>query len=187
MGNYRRYIVAGGTYFFTVVSYQRKPMLATELARECLRRAIETVRERHPFETPAIVLLPDHLHAIWTLPAGDAKYPMRWRRIKEEFSREYLAAGGYEGPRSMSRQKRQERAFWQRRYWEHQIDDENDFERHFDYIYYNPVKHGLVDSPADWPYSSFHRWVEQGVYPAGWGRQSLGIMRFDDLDETAME
>jgi putative transposase len=187
MSNYRRYLVEGGTYFFTLVIHRRRPLLGSPLGRKCLRDAIEAVRKRHPFEIPASVLLLDHLHMIWTLPSGNANYSLRWRRIKEEFSRAFLAGGGKEGDRSMSRQKRNERGIWQRRFWEHLIEDEVDFERHFDYIHYNPVKHGLTESPADWPYSSFHRWVEQGVYPAGWGRKSDGILRFDDLDETAME
>jgi putative transposase len=170
-----------------VVTHRRRPLLGTALGRRSLRRAIETVRERHPFEIPALVLLPDHLHMIWTLPRGSVRYSVRWRRIKEEFTKEFLAGGGREGDRSVSRQKRKERGVWQRRFWEHLIDSEDDFERHLEYIHYNPVKHGLVDSPVDWPYSSFHRWVERGVYPAGWGRKSAGILRFDDLDETAME
>ena len=99
----------------------------------------------------------------------------------------YLEAGGQEGYRSESRQRRKERGVWQRRFWEHTVKDESDLERHFDYIHYNPVKHGLVESPRDWPYSSFHRWVRLGVYPNDWGCSKYGQLKFDDLEETALE
>ena len=184
MPDYRRYFVPGATYFFTVVTHERKPFLTTPLARRCLRESMAAVRARRPFELTAIVLLPDHLHALRTLPAGDAAYSVRWKRIKEEFTQRYLQAGGAEGQRSASRQRRKERGIWQRRFWEHTIHDEDDFERHVDYIHYNPVKHGLVSCPRDWPYSSFHRWVKLGVYTNYWGS---GPMHFNDLAESAME
>src|SRR5262245_12920126 len=118
MSNYRRYFVPGGTIFFTVVTHQRRPFLTESLARDCLRLAIETVRAKRPFGILAVVLLPDHLHALWTLPGGDTAYSVRWRRIKEEFTVRYLQSGGREGRRSTSRQSRQERGVWQRRFWE---------------------------------------------------------------------
>jgi putative transposase len=187
MPNYRRFTVPGATLFFTVVTDRRRTFLVEPLARRCLREAFRVVRERHPFEIPAIVLLPDHLHAIWILPQGDSDYSTRWRRIKEEFTERFLAEGGIEGERSSSRLAREERAVWQRRFWEHTILDDQDFERHVDYIHYNPVKHGLVASPRDWPFSSFHRWVRRGDYPPDWGCTTHGPLQFDDLDETAME
>ena len=128
MPNYRRFTVPGATLFFTVVTDQRRRFLVDPPARTCLRQAFQVVQQRYPFDIPAIVLLPDHLHALWTLPHGDAEYSMRWRRIKEEFTERYLALGGVEGPRSDSRQRRGERAVWQRRFWEHTIEDEFDFE-----------------------------------------------------------
>ncbi len=124
------------------------------------------------------------MHALWTLPPGDDDYALRWKRIKERFSKSYLAAGGTESVRGASRIVRNERGIWQRRFWEHAIRDENDFERHFDYIHYNPVKHGYVNHPIDWQYSTLHRWTKVGVYSPDWGR---GPLTFDDLDETAME
>jgi putative transposase len=187
MPEYRRLFVPAGTIFFTVVTHNRRPFLIDELARDCLHHAIDTVRMRRPFTIDAIVLLPDHLHTIWTLPDGDQAYPVRWKRIKEHFTTLYLKRGGKEGLRSLSRLKRQERGIWQRRYWDHVIRNEDDLERHFDYIHYNPVKHGLVSCPRDWPWSSFHRWVKQGAYDPQWGCVSNGPLRFDDLDETAME
>jgi len=185
MSEYRRYFVAGGTYFFTVVAHERRPFLCEPLARKFLGEAFRTIQRKRPFEMPAIVLLPDHVHVLWTLPPGDDKYPTRWRRIKEEFTKKYLANGGTEGPISESREARGGRGIWQLRYWEHVIRDETDFDRHFDYIHYNPVKHGYAKSPGAWPYSSFHRWVDRGVYEPDWG--SSEPLDFSDLDETAME
>jgi putative transposase len=187
MPNYRRFTVPGALYFFTVVTNERRPFLVDELARKCLREAFDVVRARYPFEIPAIVLLPDHLHAVWSMPEGDSDYSLRWRRIKEEFTERYLAQGGDEGGKSNSRQKRKERAVWHRRFWEHMIRDDNDFEGHVDYIHYNPVKHQLVTCPGDWLYSSFHAWVRRGIYPARWGCGEQGPISFADLNETAME
>jgi putative transposase len=135
----------------------------------------------------AAVLLPDRLHMLWTLPADDGDFSVRWRRFKSEFTENYLAAGGREGARSVSRQKRKKRGIWQRRFWEHVVRDDLDFERHLDYIHCNPVKHGYVPCPRDWPYWSFQRWVERGVYEPNWGCAETGTLKFDDLDETAME
>ena len=154
--------------FFTVVTHERAPLFECERARNCLHEAIAHVRDRFPFSLDAIVLLPDHLHAIWTLPSDDPNYSTRWRRIKEEFTRRYLKAGGLEGTRSTSRLIRGERAVWQRRFHDHVLRDGDDFERHLDYIHYNAVKHGYVSRPCDWPYSSFLRWVDRGVYPLNW-------------------
>jgi putative transposase len=187
MPDYRRYFVSGATYFFTVVAWQRRPILANSLGRRCLRSAFETVRESHPFELIAVVLLPDHLLALWSLPRNSSDYSLRWRRIKEEFTRGYLEEGGREAPVGASRALRKERGVWQRRFWEHLIKDEFDLERHLDYIHYNPVKHGLVRTPVDWPWSSFHRYVSNGAYPADWGRLDAGPMPFDDLKHTTGE
>ena len=184
MPDYRRYFVSGGTYFFTVVTDRRRPFLVEEPARKCLGDAIRKIQRDWPFEMPAIVLLPDHLHTIWCLPPGDADYETRWRLIKSTFTRTYLASGGQEARRSSSRVARKERGLWQRRFWEHTIRDEHDFERHFDYIHYNPVKHRHAKSPIEWPHSSFYRWVECGVYDHQWGRSE---MKFDDLSNSAME
>ena len=116
-----------------------------------------------------MVLLPDHLHTIWTLPRGDADYSSRWRRIKAEFTDAYLAAGGRELPVSPSRKKRGERGIWQRRFWEHVVRDEDDLKRCVDYCHWNPRKHGLVERVRDWEYSTFHQFVERGEYDLDWG------------------
>ncbi|MEW8084682.1 MAG: transposase [Candidatus Thiodiazotropha endolucinida] len=170
MPNYRRILMPGGIYFFTVVTYNRRPMLIDEMAREVLREAISLVRNNQPFKIDAFCLLPDHIHTIWTLPEGDFNYSQRWRAIKGNFSRRYREQVEGFLVSNRSRQTRRELAFWQRRFWEHHIRDECDFIRHCDYIHFNPVKHGLVDCVLDWPWSSFHRYVRQGVYPMDWGR-----------------
>lgn len=169
MPNYRRRYVPGGTYFFTVVTYQRQPILTTDLAREQLRRAIETVRDRYPFEMIASVLLPDHFHAIWSLPHGDANYSLRWRRIKDEFTTNYLAQGGKELPQSVSRKRHGMRGVWHKRFWEHTVRDDDDLKRCADYIHWNPRKHELVARVSDWKWSSFHRFVGLGEYELEWG------------------
>jgi putative transposase len=163
MTDYRRNFVPGGSFFFTVNLAERQLSLLTEHVDE-LRAAFREVRQRHSFSIDAMVVLPDHLHAVWTLPYGDADFSMRWRQIKSAFSRK-LPVGEW---LSTSRSGRGERGIWQRRYWEHTIRDENDFARHVDYIHINPVKHGLVARVGDWPYSSFHRMVKLGVYPEDW-------------------
>jgi putative transposase len=163
MTNYRRHRVAGGCYFFTVAIHDRRLRLLTDHI-EPLRAVFRTVKQHHPFNIDAIVILPDHLHCIWTLPEGDDDFSMRWRQIKSAFSRQ-IPLGER---RSSSRSKKGERGIWQRRYWEHAIRDDDDYQRHVDYIHYNPVKHGHVAQPAEWPHSSFLRFVRLGVYPFDW-------------------
>src|ERR1700719_232873 len=163
MTGYRRNSVPGGSYFFTVNLENRRLRFLTEHI-DLLRDALRYVQDRHPFTVEAIVGLPDHLHAIWTLPQADADFATRWRLIKSAFSRRLPV-----GERiSDSRAAKGERGIWQRRYWEHTIRDEKDFTRHIDYIHINPVKHGLVPRVRDWPYSSFHRMVKLGIYPEDW-------------------
>jgi putative transposase len=171
MPDYRRWFVPGGTFFFTVVTAERRPILCDELARCCLRRAIETIRMRRPIEIVAFALLPEHFHTVWTLPQGDSDYPTRIRRIKNEFTSEFLVNGGKEAPRSSSRQDKHERGVWQRRYWEHTIRDEDDLKRCVDYIHWNPKKHGHVLNVRDWPWCSFHRFVALGEYTLDWGAE----------------
>ncbi|WP_346291681.1 REP-associated tyrosine transposase [Sphaerothrix gracilis] len=145
-----------------VVTYNRQHLFQSDKTVQLLRQAIHTVKQRYPFDIDAIVLLPDHLHCIWTLPEGDANFSTRWRLIKTDFSRH--CPENYKCQRSLARYKKKEQAIWQRRFWEHQIRDQEDFERHVDYIHYNPVRHQLVDAPRKWPHPSFHRYVEQGCY-----------------------
>jgi putative transposase len=170
MPDYRRLFLPGAPYFFTVVTHDRRPFLTTSAARACLRDALRHVRRRRPSAIVAIVLLPDHLHTVWTLPRGDADYATRWSRAKQWFTDAFLASGAPEGARSASRVAKRERAVWQRRYWEHTVRDEADLERCVDYVHWNPVKHGLATRVADYPWSSFHRYVREGHYDVEWGR-----------------
>ncbi len=179
MPEYRRVLIPGGTFFFTLVTFERIPILTSELSRQILKQVWKTVRDKHPFTCDAICLLPDHLHCIWTLPENDTNYAIRWAAIKALFSKKYLQAGGMEGIRSNSRKEKGEAAIWQRRYWEHCIVDDNDFSKHFDYIHYNPVKHNLVSSVSEWQWSSFHKYKLKGYYPEGWGEKDFDFKIVD--------
>jgi len=148
---YRRNLVPGGTFFFTVTLADRDSRVLVEHVAS-LRDAFRLTRRERPFIIEAIVILPDHLHAVVTLPPDDADFSGRWRRLKSHFTRRVLAAGI-----AVSRNSRGEYALWQRRFWEHTVRDESDFARHVDYIHFNPIKHGLTSRVADWPHSSFHR------------------------------
>jgi len=172
---YRRARIEGGTYFFTVVTCQRMHILCQPRNVALLKEVFVRVKTRHPFKVDAFVLLPEHLHCIWTLPEGDCDFSKRWRLIKAYFTRECNDAGAI-AP-SASRQKKKEQAIWQRRFWEHRIRDERDFNAHCDYIHYNPVKHGLVQAPREWPHSSIHRFIENGLCEPCWGTQTE--MQFD--------
>jgi len=166
MVRYRRNFLPGGTFFFTVTLNDRTSSTLVDHVDK-LRHAFRMTRAERPFTVGAIVILPDHLHVIMTLPEGDADFPGRWKRIKSLFTHR-LAASGFPAVRN----DRGEFSLWQRRFWEHTIRDEADFERCADYIHFNPVKHGLVASPIDWPYSSLHRYIHAGILPADWGGSS---------------
>lgn len=161
---YRRANIAGAMYFFTVNLADRKSALLTEQI-EVLRNALRKIRLSHPFEILAMVVMPDHLHAIWELPQGDADFPLRWSLIKAAFSREMPKTELID----QSRKSKRERGIWQRRYWEHQIRDDQDLQQHVDYIHFNPVKHGYVMKASDWPYSSIHREIDRGNVTEDWG------------------
>jgi putative transposase len=169
MPEYRRIRVKGGSYFFTVVTFGRRPCLIDDQVRAALRKGIQEVRQSLPFSIDAWILLPDHLHAIWTLPENDDNFGSRWAVIKRTVSCQcgYLAVN--DEPINESPAKRGESGIWQRRFWDHLIRDELDFQRHLDYLHWNPVKHGYVKRVIDWPYSTFHRFVRQGLYPLDWG------------------
>ena len=190
MPDFRRNFQPGGCYFFTFVSDRRAAILCSDDARGILRAVIAECRRRWPFRIDAIMLLTDHLHTIWTLPEGDARYPTRWGWIKKEFTSRCLRAGGVEQRQTDGRRRDGRRGVLQPKYWKHTIRDGFDFERHFDYVHDKPVKHGLSRCPRDWPYSSFHRWAGRGVYPVDWGCSGSGlegILRFDDLENSVIE
>jgi putative transposase len=163
MTSYRRDHTPGATWFFTLALANRQSTLLTDHVH-LLRTCFGQVMQRHPWTLDAIVILPDHLHALCTLPANDADYALRWRQIKSAFSRALPRSETI----SRSRLGKGERGIWQRRYWEHRIRDEADFNRHVDYIHNNPRKHGHVSRVADWPWSSFHRYVREGILPTDW-------------------
>ncbi len=160
MSHYRRSLVPGGTYFFTVNLADRRSRLLVEQV-DRLRATFQKVRVSHPFQTVAICVLPDHLHAIWQMPDGDADFSDRWSLIKRLFSSRMPVAENT----STSKIAKREKGIWQRRFWEHQIRDDIDMQRHVDYVHFNPVKHGLVARVRDWPHSSFHQYVEREELP----------------------
>jgi putative transposase len=163
MVRYRRNFLAGGTFFFTATVADRRSTILIDHI-DLLRYACRTTRRAQPFSIDAVVVLPDHLHTLITLPPDDADFSGRWRRFKGLFTRLVVGRGFICG-----RNRRGEYALWQRRFWEHTIRDESDWQRHMDYIHFNPVKHGLVSQVSDWPYSSFHRYVRLGLLPDDWG------------------
>ncbi len=169
MPDFRRYFVAGGTYFFTLVTAERRPIFHEESARVILGNAIRDQQKERPFKLVAIVLLPEHMHAIWSLPSGDHRYDDRWKAIKARFTSEWLASGGTEVDIAPGYKKQRRRGVWQPRFMEHTIRDENDLHHRADYIHWNPVKHGHVKCACDWPWSSFHRLVKTGDYDRNWG------------------
>ena len=170
MPDYRRNRVPGGTYFFTVNLLDRRSTLLTDNIRT-LRTAVASVKAQRGFHIDAWVVLPDHMHAVWTLPEDDADYSGRWRTIKKAFAKAMPATER----RSEARIRRGERGVWQRRFWEHTIRDEADYAAHMDYTHFNPVKHGLAASAAEWPFSSFQRCVRKGLYPADWAGENTQV------------
>jgi putative transposase len=169
MSNYRRARVPGATYFFTVnLRDRRSNLLVREI--DLLRATVRATRARHPFHIDAWVVLPEHMHCIWTLPAGDRDFALRWKIIKAAFSRRLPG----HGTPNAAQAARGERGIWQRRYWEHLIRDDLDYQRHLDYLHHNPVKHGHAARVADWPWSSFHRAVREGLYPPDWAGDDRG-------------
>jgi putative transposase len=161
--NYRRAFVPGGCWFFTANLLNRRSTLLTDRI-DTLREAARRTQQKYPFHIDALVVLPEHIHAVWTLPSGDADFSIRWRCIKVWFSRS-LPKGEDLTPVRLARG---ERGVWQRRFWEHLIRNDADYTRHVEYCYINPVKHALVRRVQDWPYSSFHRDVEAGIVPLDW-------------------
>ncbi|MFA5960273.1 MAG: transposase [Tatlockia sp.] len=164
MVHYRRSVVEGGVFFFTLTLQNRNASLLVDYIH-LLTEAVQTVKKEHPFHIKAYVILPEHLHMVWALPQNDSHYSLRWKKIKTLFSKS-LARSGV----PLSKTRHNEYTLWQRRFWEHTIKDEQDFENHVHYIHYNPIKHGLVKDLNDWPYSSFHHYVKSGRIDKNWGK-----------------
>ena len=179
MMQYRRAFIPGGTYFFTVVTYERQKIFISQETVNLLHESFRHVLRTRKFQIVASVILPDHFHMIWTLPENDSDFPTRWRLIKTYFSVHYHPSVILS--QSASRDKKQELPVWQRRYWEHFIRDETDLKNHVDYIHYNPVKHGFCENPIEWPYSSFKKFMDEGFYPPDWTFQaSSNQIDFDE-------
>jgi len=158
MSNYKRVCLPNHSYFFTVVTANRQPLFSKDKNVQLLKSAFRDVQSRKPFKTEAICVLPEHLHCIWTM-LDDCNYSIRWQVVKTYFSRQYR----FHNPELKRIQ------IWQPRYWEHTIHDQDDFDKHVDYIHYNPVKHGLVNAVGDWPYSTYRKFLSRGYYDDGWG------------------
>jgi len=165
MTNYRRIYTPGATWFFTINLAERNNNALLIENIDQLRQAFRYVKQRRPFDINAAVVLPEHLHCVWTLPPNYSEYSIRWNLLKAHFSRS-IHKGEHV---SVSRISKRERGIWQRRFWAHLITNERDFNQHIDYVHWNPVKHGWPKQAADWPYSSFHRYVKLGIYPLDWG------------------
>ena len=168
MANYKRIYIPGSMVFFTVVTYKRQPFLTSQKARRCLRTSWQSVCREYPFKVVALILLPDHIHCIWQMPEKDADFSKRWGLIRKGFTQVFQDFLCPNLNITKSRVKRREGAVWQRRFWDHVIRDDKDFENHLNYIHYNAVKHGLVNNPRDWPWSTFHQFVKMGYYELDW-------------------
>ena len=167
---FRRFFIPGGTYFFTAVTYNRRPLFTEASAINALKNAFTYTMQRHPFSIVAYAILPDHLHYIWILPPGDSNYSMRWRLIKSHFTRHW--GKDIERSQNISRAVKGEKDVWQSRFWEHLIRNEKDLNQYIEYIHYNPIKHQYVDFPEQWLQSSFNDYVGNGFYPKEWGRNN---------------
>ncbi len=168
MPNYRRIYIPGSTVFLTWVTYQRAPLFKHSENVTRFRQAVRQTRTEAPFEIVAAAILPDHVHFIWTLPDGDSNYSRRVGRIKTLFTRALRGKYTQSGNISQSRRKHRESNVWQRRFWEHTIRTEEELARCLNYVHYNPVKHGLVSCPHQWPHSSFQKWIDAGHYRSDW-------------------
>ena len=182
MPDYRRLYVPGGTVFCTLVTYRRRPLFNEPQACKLLGEAMRDVRTQLPFQALSVVLMPDHMHAILTLPQGDGDYSTRWKRVKRELTLNWLAHGGSECHVTASQSRRGNRGVWQRRFYEHQVRDEDELAALCDYVHFNPVKHGHAKAPWDWPYSSFRRFVEAGHYTKDWGQSEPSSIQGIDLE-----
>ncbi len=172
MVQYRRNFISGATYFFTQTLQDRSSNYLIRYI-DLLRISMQKTRQKLPFSIVAMVVLPEHMHSIWKLPDNDSAYDKRWRLFKSYFSQELIKLDN----KCISKNNRGEYNLWQKRYWEHTIRDERDLNIHIDYVHYNPVKHKLVESPRDWPYSSIHKYIRYDILPENWG----GKERFPDI------
>jgi putative transposase len=185
---YRRANIPGSSVFLTLVTYQRRKLFAIPANIDKLRDACGVTIAEKPFRIDAAVILPEHVHFLWTLPPDDPDYSYRVGRMKVLFTRALRGVNNLPDDVCASRRKHRESDVWQRRFYEHTIRDEADFRKHLDYLHFNPVKHGLVKCVHDWEYSSFHRGVRRGEYDRSWGCQcgenqlTLDVMNLMNLE-----
>ncbi|KTD22973.1 REP-associated tyrosine transposase [Legionella londiniensis] len=165
---YRRDYTEGAIYFFTLTLHNRRATYLTTYIH-LLGKSFRDVRAKYPFSTLAVAILPDHLHIIWQLPDNECNYSMRWRLIKTNFTKSLLKETIH-----FKKNKRGEYQLWQSRFWEHRIRDETDLQKHVDYIHYNPVKHGYAAKANQWPHSSIHRYIKEGIIPCDWACEPEG-------------
>lgn len=191
MPEYRRYFQPGGTYFFTLVTAGRAPVFRSEWVVRVLHEQLVLTRQRWPFDLQALVVLPDHLHTIWILPEDDQDFSKRIGFLKKEFTKSFLERGGLERWVSPSKRSDRRSGVWQRRFMEHLIRDELDFERHCDYLCYNPVTHGHAACPHQWHASTFAEAVKKGQYDMDWlcvcERRTVQVPMFDDINHDLIE
>jgi len=154
--NFRRYYIPGSAVFITQVVQDRKPVFCKAKTVLLLREIFQNVQEFHPFKLLAYIFLPDHFHTI-IQPTGESNFSSIMHSLKPNFTKEYKKILGLSSSESMN--------FWQKRFWDHVIRDDRDFENHLHYIHYNPVKHSLVKDPRDWKDSSYLEWETRGLYP----------------------
>mgnify|MGYP001144185751 CR=1 FL=1 len=168
MGNYRRWRRPWGCYFLTLATARRRPLFRSPATRTLLRQAFRKTLCNWPMDIWEFVLLPDHLHLLCSVPNDAQDYSTPIRLVKHRFTRTWLANGGSEAPRTASSRRRGIRGVWQKRFYEHTIRNQREYRAHVAYVHMNPVKHGLVERPADWPWSTFQRHVREGLLPADW-------------------
>ncbi len=178
---YRRSKTKGGTFFFTIVTYQRRKIFNDDLTASQFMNAIKQIKNKHPFKMIGYVLLPDHFHCIWTLPENDNDFSMRWRLIKSCFTRLYLPNSKIS--LTPSRKNKKEQSIWQRRFWEHEIRSEEELAKYLDYIHYNPIKHHYVDGASQWKYSSFQHYVNKQIYLPDWGSSEQPFLSNFNVNE----
>jgi putative transposase len=177
MPEYRRIRTKGATYFFTVVTHERQPILCLPESLKAMQTVFADVARRFPFGMDAWVVLPDHIHVIWTLPEADSNYSTRWAMIKKDITKHLRSSVYTDAASTESRAHHRDGSVWQRRFWEHQIRDEPDYRSHLDYIHFNPVRHGLAAGPREWKCSSFRKWVALGGYEEDWGSDGVVDLR----------
>jgi len=159
MPDYRRFYIPNSITFITCVTRDRYPYLKSKSDIDLFFSTLARVKEIKPFELMAYVVLPDHFHWLMKVDQSSGNFSKVMHSIKRNFTQNYKQAHNVQ--KSIS--------IWQRGFWDHVIRDERDLEIHLDYIHWNPIKHGCVNKPSNWPYSTYRDWEGMGIYDLGWG------------------